>query len=100
MRNLAVTNHLPHSVLAEIVGLEGQEELIGSGPPAQVVPAGATAGFDVHFKCQTEQVRSQSVTRCSFNQSLNEKDCSMRIPALFFSSQTAVVRCSRGVDSL
>ena len=56
MRNLAVTNNLPQVVLVELVGLEGQSELAGTGPPAQVVPAGATAGFDVHFKCHTEQV--------------------------------------------
>eukprot|EP00903_Cladosiphon_okamuranus_P009303 g8875.t1 len=56
VRNLAVTNNLPQAVLAELVGLEGQSELAGTGPPAQVVPAGATAGFDVHFKCHTEQV--------------------------------------------
>lgn len=56
VRNLAVTNNLPQAVLAELVGLEGQSELAGTSPPAQVVPAGATAGFDVHFKCHTEQV--------------------------------------------
>lgn len=56
VRNLAVTNNLPHAILAELVGLEGQSELEGTGPAAQVVPAGATAGFDVHFKCHTEQV--------------------------------------------
>lgn len=56
VRNLAITNDLPHAVLAELLGVEGQSELVGSGPPAQVVPAGVTAGFDVHFKCQTEQV--------------------------------------------
>lgn len=56
VRNLAVTNNLPQAVLLELVGLESQSELIGTGPPAQVVPAGATAGFDVHFKCNTEQV--------------------------------------------
>lgn len=56
VRNLAVTNNLPQAILAELVGLEGQSELAGTGPPAQVVPAGATAGFDVHFKCHTEQV--------------------------------------------
>ena len=56
VRNLAVTNNLPQVVLVELVGLEGQSELAGTGPPAQVVPAGATAGFDVHFKCHTEQV--------------------------------------------
>lgn len=56
VRNLAVTNNLPQAVLAELVGLEGQSELAGTGLPAQVVPAGATAGFDVHFKCHTEQV--------------------------------------------
>lgn len=56
VRNLAVTNNLPQAVFAKLVGLEGQSELEGTGPPAQVVPAGATAGFDVHFKCNTEQV--------------------------------------------
>ena len=56
VRNFAVTNNLPHAVLAELVGIEGQSELAGTGPLAQVVPAGATAGFDVHFKCHTEQV--------------------------------------------
>lgn len=58
VRNLAVTNNLPQAVLAALVGLEGQSELAGTGPPAQVVPAGATAGFDVHFKCHTEQVHN------------------------------------------
>lgn len=57
VRNLAVTNNLPHAILAELLGLEGRSELAGSGPPAQVVPAGATAGFDMHFKCHTEQAR-------------------------------------------
>lgn len=56
VRNFAVTNSLPHAVLVELVGIEGQSELAGTGPPAQVVPAGATAGFDMHFKCHTEQV--------------------------------------------
>lgn len=60
VRNLAVTNNLPQAVLAELVGLEGQSELAGTGPPAQVVPAGATAGFDVHFKCHTEQVTQET----------------------------------------
>lgn len=55
-RNLAITNNLPHAVLAELVGLEGQAELGGNGPPTQVVPSGATAGFDIHFKCHIEQV--------------------------------------------
>lgn len=57
VRNLAVTNNLPHAILAELLGLDGRSELAGSGPPAQVVPAGATAGFDMHFKCHTEQAR-------------------------------------------
>ncbi|CAN0519276.1 unnamed protein product, partial [Ectocarpus sp. 12 AP-2014] len=49
VRNLTVTNNLQQAVLAALVGLESQLELAGTGPPAQVVPAGATAGFDVHF---------------------------------------------------
>lgn len=63
VRNLAITNNLPHAVLAQLVGLEGQSELVGTGPPAQVVPAGATAGFDVHFKCNTEQVQTSEGSR-------------------------------------
>lgn len=66
VRNLAVTNNLAQAVLVELVGLEGQSELAGTGPPAQVVPAGATAGFDVHFKCNTEQV-------CHVNERQNGK---------------------------
>lgn len=57
VRNLAITNTLAHAVLAELLDVEEQAELQGSRPLAQVVPAGATAGFDVHFKCSTEQVR-------------------------------------------
>lgn len=67
VRNLAVTNNLPQAVLAALVGLEGQSELAGTGPPAQVVPAGATAGFDVHFKCHTEQVHSLTYNNCPEN---------------------------------
>lgn len=57
VRNLAVTNHLPHAILIEISGLDSRGELSGSGPLSQVVPSNGTAGFDVHFSCQTEQVR-------------------------------------------
>ncbi|CAN0296790.1 unnamed protein product, partial [Hapterophycus canaliculatus] len=67
VRNLAVTNNLPQAVLLELVGLEGQPELVGTGPPAQVVPAGATAGFDVHFRCSTEQVYRKALKVCINN---------------------------------
>ncbi|CAM9172605.1 unnamed protein product [Choristocarpus tenellus] len=54
-RNSAITNKLQHSILVELLGT-GLPELLGSGPAAQVIPAGATAGFDINFKCNTEQL--------------------------------------------
>jgi hypothetical protein len=50
-KNFVVTNDLEHSVLISLTGLE--PELKQSRPEAQVVPAGATAGFDIYFSSKT-----------------------------------------------
>ena len=55
----AVTNDLSQNVLVAMLFEDPAVE--SSSPKSQVVPAGATAGFDVAFCCQEEQDYKQSV---------------------------------------
>lgn len=66
VKNFAVANELEHCVLVSLVDLGA--ELVASGPPSQVVPAGATAGFDIHFSCSAEQSYKRH-----FSWSINER---------------------------
>ena len=50
VRNFSVMNELRSACLVAIeVGAE--DELQGTTPPSQVIPPGASAGFDIVFKC-------------------------------------------------
>ena len=51
-KNFTVTNDLQRAVLVSLGRLE--PELSKSGPGAQVLPAGATAGFDIVFQSASE----------------------------------------------
>lgn len=95
VRNLAITNNLPHAILAELVGLEGQAELAGSGPPTQVVPPGATAGFDMHFKCHTEQVRFVETVRTPAFMEGSREGSRRHSPVLLCSSGGQLIACLR-----
>ena len=65
-KNFTVTNELEHSVLVRIGDLE--PEVRQSKPAAQVIPAGATAGFDIYFTSKT-----LGIYRKSFSWTINGK---------------------------
>ena len=50
-KNFSVANDLSRTVLCSLGRLE--PELAASTPPSQVIPSGATAGFDITFECST-----------------------------------------------
>ncbi|KDO33411.1 hypothetical protein SPRG_02218 [Saprolegnia parasitica CBS 223.65] len=55
-KSFSVTNDLPHNILVTLHFNNDHEELKQTSPMSQVIPAGATAGFDLTFFSRAEQV--------------------------------------------
>ncbi len=50
VKNFGVINDLQQTVLVELKLPEGLVDLAATSPLAQVIPPGATAGFDIRFR--------------------------------------------------
>ena len=59
-KSFAVSNDLKQTILVELLITNGHEELQNTSPLSQVIPPGATAGFDVTFFSRVEQDYCQS----------------------------------------